>query len=97
MTLFSKLAAAAALCASVAGAVQAMPVQPAPFGEGDAAIAEAVGRMCYPRIRYTYRPGHGVIPIVVGQICIPFLALPIPRPGPGPDPAPIDRFAPSLR
>lgn len=97
MNLLSKLIAGAALSAGVAGAAQAMPVQPLPAGEGDPAITEAASRFCYPRIRYTYRPGHGPIPIVVGVICIPLLAMPIPRPMPGPDPAPFGRIAPRLR
>lgn len=97
MTLLSKLIGAAALAAGLAGAAQAMPIQPAPAGAGDAAIAEAASRLCYPRIRYTWRPGRGLIPIVVGQICIPLLVQPFPRPIPGPDPAPLERIAPRLR
>ena len=97
MTLLSKLATAAAVGLSLAGTAQAMPMQPVPAGEGDSAIAEAASRLCYPRIRYTWRPGRGLIPIVVGQICIPILVQPFPRPIPGPDPAPFERINPVLR
>lgn len=97
MILLSKLIAATALSIGLAGAAQAMPVQPAPIGEGDPAVTEAASRFCYPRIGYTYRPGRGIIPIVIGQVCIPLLVRPFPRPIPGPDPAPFERIAPSLR
>jgi hypothetical protein len=74
------IAAALLLAAGLgAGAANAAPTTSLPTSvaaDAEAGVALASGRVCYPRLRWTYRPGHGPIQVVVGWICIPYLVRP---------------------
>jgi hypothetical protein len=81
MTTLAKTALAAALLLAAglgSGAASAAPATSLPGSAADSASAAALaaGRVCYPRMRWTWRPGRGPIQIIVGWICIPYLVRP---------------------